>query len=141
TFTAFVRDITARKQAEATRALLSGIIECSDDAIVSKDLEGIVTSWNSGAEKIFGYSSAEIVGRSIRLLIPRDADKEETEILARIRGGESINHYETLRIRKDGKPIEVSLTVSPLKDAAGKIIGVSKIARDISARKHAEQHL
>ncbi|HXJ40594.1 MAG TPA: PAS domain S-box protein, partial [Bryobacteraceae bacterium] len=140
-FTGFVRDVSERKEAEATRALLAGIVECSDDAIISKTLDGIVTSWNAGAETIFGYSSSEMIGTSINLLIPSDARNEETEILARIQRGDSISHYETVRLQKGGHRIHVSLAISPLKDAAGRIIGVSKTARDIGERKRAEQRL
>jgi PAS domain S-box-containing protein len=140
-FTGFVRDITERKRAEAERALLAGIVQFSDDAIISESLDGVVTSWNAGAERVFGYSSEEIIGHSIGILIPPEATKEEMEILARIQTGESTEHYETERVKKDGNRVAVSLTVSPLKDAAGKIIGASKIVRDITDRKRAEQRL
>ncbi|MGH9667619.1 MAG: PAS domain S-box protein, partial [Bryobacteraceae bacterium] len=134
-------DITERKRTEVERVLLAGIVESSDDAIISKSLDGIVMSWNAGAVKIFGYSATEMIGQPVSLLIPPDAPDEEPEILARIRRGESIDHYETIRIRKDGTPIHVSLSVSPLKDEAGKIIGASKITRDITERKQASEKL
>lgn len=134
-------DITDRKRAQAAQALLAGIVEFSDDAIISKTLEGVVTTWNAGAERIFGYRPDEMVGKPVGILIPPDSGNEEPEILARIIRGECISHYETVRVRKDGQRIDVSLTVSPVKDADGKIISVSKIARDISHRKRAEEAL
>jgi PAS domain S-box-containing protein len=118
---------------------LSAIIESADDAIISKTLEGIITSWNSGAQRIFGYAADEIIGKPVTVLIPPEYIDEEPEILARIRVGERIDHYETVRLAKDGSFIDISLTVSPIKDAQGTIIGASKIARDISARKQAEE--
>jgi len=117
---------------------LSAVIESADDAIISKTLNGIITSWNSGAERIFGYEAREIIGKPVTLLIPPDHIDEEPEILRRIKAGERIEHYETVRVRKDGTLVDISLTVSPIKDATGTIIGASKIARDIGARKHAE---
>jgi PAS domain S-box-containing protein len=134
-------DITERKRAEAVRAFLARIVESSDDAIVSKTLDGIVMSWNMGAEKMFGYSESEMVGQPINLLIPPGTHDEEPEILARVRRGETLNHYETTRMRKDGTTIDVSLAVSPLTDGQGKIIGASKIARDITERKRASERL
>jgi PAS domain S-box-containing protein len=131
-------DLTDRKAAENDRAYFAAIIESSDDAIVSKNLNGIVTSWNRGAEAIFGYRSDEIVGRPIYLLFPPDRLEEEKLILERIRRGERVDHFETVRRRKDGRDIEVSLTVSPVRDDRGQIIGVSKIARDISEKRRAE---
>jgi two-component system, chemotaxis family, CheB/CheR fusion protein len=119
--------------AEASERL-AAIIESSDDAIVSKDLNGIITSWNAGAQQLFGYSADEIVGKSILTLIPPERQHEEPGILARIRRGERIDHYETVRRKKDGTLFDISVTVSPLKDKTGKIIGASKIARDISDR-------
>jgi PAS domain S-box-containing protein len=118
-------------------AWLAAIVEQSDDAIVSKDLNGIITSWNIGAERIFGYSAAEIVGKSILTLIPRARHPEEDFILAKVRQGERIRHYDTVRQRKDGTLVDVSITVSPIV-VDGKIVGVSKIARDITARKQAQ---
>jgi PAS domain S-box-containing protein len=114
---------------------LDSIVETSDDAIVSKNLDGIVTSWNKGAERVFGYPAREAIGRPITLVIPADRQSEEREILTRIRRGERIDHFETIRQRKDGGLIAVSLTVSPVKDASGKIVGASKIARDITEQK------
>ncbi len=134
------RDITERKKAEQVAQRLVSIVESSDDAIVSKDLNGIIESWNKGAERLFGYSSREIVGRPVSILIPPHREREERAILARIWRGEHIDHFETVRRRKDGTLVDVSLTVSPLRDATGAVIGASKIARDISARKKAEEH-
>jgi PAS domain S-box-containing protein len=127
--------------AEAARHRLAAIVESSDDAIISKDLNGIVTSWNRGAERIFGYSPDEMIGRSITTLIPADHQDEEPRILERIRRGERIEHYETIRQRKDGSLIDISLTVSPIKDDSGRVIGASKIARNIGERKRAERVL
>ncbi len=117
---------------------LASIVESSDDAIVAKDLNGIVTSWNRAAMKLFGYEVAEAIGRSIRIIIPSDRQAEEDLVLARVRRGESVNHFETIRQRKDGTLIPVSLTVSPIHDRHGNVIGASKIARDISERRLAE---
>jgi PAS domain S-box-containing protein len=134
-------DIAERRRAEEYLQRLASIVESSDDAIVSKDLNGIVTSWNPGAQRVFGYAAEEVIGKPITILIPADREKEEPEILARIRRGERIDHYETVRRRKDGSLIDISLTVSPIKNAEGRIIGASKIARDISERKQSrEQH-
>src|SRR5215204_3173 len=134
-------DLTDRKAAENARAYLAAIIESSDDAIVSKNLNGIVSSWNRGAEAIFGYRADEIVGRPIYLLFPPDRFEEENLILERIRRGERVDHFETVRRRKDGRDIDVSLTVSPVRDDCGQIIGVSKIARDITEKRRAESAL
>ena len=120
---------------------LAAIVESSDDAIISKDLNGIVASWNNGAERLFGYAAQEAIGKSIVFLIPLDRRHEETEILERIRRGERIKHYETVRRRNDGSLVEISLTVSPVRDHTGNLIGASKIARDISERKRAEERL
>nr|WP_086494290.1 PAS domain S-box protein [Novosphingobium panipatense] len=117
---------------------LAAIIESSDDAIIGKTLDGIITDWNAGAERIFGYSSSEIVGASIRTLIPEDRRSEEDEIIARLKKGERVEHFETLRRRKDGALIHISLTVSPIKATDGQVIGASKIARDITVRKQTE---
>lgn len=119
---------------------LAAIVESSDDAIVSKDLNGIITSWNAGAERLFGYLADEAVGTSVTMIIPPERQGEEPRILERIRRGENIRHFETVRRRKDGTLVDISLTVSPVKDSQGRIIGASKIARDISERKLAEQH-
>jgi PAS domain S-box-containing protein len=131
-------DLTERSQAEQARQLLASIVESSDDAIVSKDLNGVVDSWNPGAERLFGYTADEVIGKSVTSLFPPDLLNEERAILERIRLGEQIEHYETVRLRKDGSVVDISLTVSPLRNAAGKVTGVSKIARDISARKKVE---
>jgi PAS domain S-box-containing protein len=127
--------------AENTPQRLAAIVESSDDAILSKDLNGIILSWNSGAERLFGYKSEEVLGKSVTILIPEDHLDEEPRILERIRRGERVETYETIRQRKDGSRIDISLTVSPIRDAFGTVIGASKIARDISARKRAEAAL
>jgi PAS domain S-box-containing protein len=119
---------------------LASIVESSDDAIISKTLDGIITSWNKGAERLFGYTAEEAVGRPVTILIPYDRRDEERMILERIGLGERIEHYETVRERKDGSSIDISLTVSPVKNVDGRIVGASKIARDITERKHAEAH-
>jgi PAS domain S-box-containing protein len=133
-----ISDITARKHDEEARTRLAAIVEFSGDAIIGKDLHSTVTSWNNGAQKIFGYSANEMVGRSITQLIPPDRQGEEEEILERIRHGESVEHFETVRITKDGTPLNVSVTVSPIKDEAGTVLGASKIVRDVTERKQAE---
>ncbi len=132
-------DISARRDAESARAYLAAIVESSDDAIVSKDLDGIITSWNRGAKAIFGYTAPEAIGRSIALIYPPDRLHEEDMILGRLRRGERIDHFETVRRRKDGRLIDVSLTISPVRNDAGQIIGASKIARDITDRKRSEE--
>ena len=132
-------EIAKRQYMEERGRLLASIVEFSDDAIISKDLNGIITSWNNGAQRIFGYRAEEIVGHPVLELIPPERQHEEPGILARLRVGERIDHYETVRRRKDGSLVEVSLTVSPLKDDNGKIVGASKIARDITDRKRAQR--
>jgi len=132
------QDVTAHKQAAAASARLAAIVESSSDAIVSKDLNGVITSWNFGAERIFGYAADEALGKPITILIPPERLNEETEILARIRRGERLDHYDTVRQHKDGHFLEVSLSISPLRDGGGRLVGVSKIARDITERKKAE---
>jgi PAS domain S-box-containing protein len=134
-------DITDRKRAEQATARLAAIVESSDDAILSKDLTGRILSWNKGAERLFGYREDEIVGQSVEILIPPSRLEEEPGILARIARGQRVDHYETVRRRKDGTLVEISLTVSPLFDSSGTVIGASKIARDISERRQAEQAL
>jgi PAS domain S-box-containing protein len=131
----------AEHQRETDEALLhlGAIVASSDDAIVSKDLDGIIKSWNPGAERIFGYSAAEAIGKSIRLIIPADRQGEEEEVLRRIRSGKRVDHFETVRQRRDGSLLPISLTVSPVKDRDGRIIGASKIARDITEKKEAEE--
>jgi PAS domain S-box-containing protein len=133
-------DVTDRRETEQR---LAAIIETSDDAIISKTLDGVITTWNSGAERIFGYTAQETIGHSVTMLIPPDRIDEEPGILARIRRGERIEHYDTVRRRKDGSLVDISLSISPIKDLNGNIIGASKIARDITDRKRAEhqQHL
>lgn len=126
-------------EAERAAVILAAVVEFSDDAIVTKDLNGIITSWNPSATRIFGYTSDEAVGRSIKLIIPADRHSEEDEVLRRVRAGERVDHFETVRQKKNGDLVDISLTVSPLKDHSGRIIGASKIARDISERKAAEQ--
>src|ERR1041385_4440681 len=111
---------------------LAALVESADDAIISKTLNGIITSWNKGAERIFGYTPEEVIGKSITILIPEGHDDEEPAILARLKAGERIEHYETIRVRKDGSQVDISLTVSPIIGPGGQIIGASKIARDIS---------
>lgn len=135
------RDITERKQAEAVQSRLAAIIESSGDAIISKTLDGIIQSWNAGAERIFGYSSTEVIGRSVTLIIPAERRDEERDILDRLRRGEHIEHFETVRVAKDGRRIDISLTISPIRDAEGRIVGASKIARDITEKKLAEAAL
>ena len=132
-------EIADRKQAQERAERLAAIVESSDDAIISKDLRGIINAWNRGAEKVFGYSAAEIVGRPMLVLFPPDRGAEEAEILERIARGESVDHYETIRVRKDGTRINVSATISPIRDHSGVIVGASKIARNITERKHAEE--
>ncbi len=130
-----------QREFERLKAHLAAIVESSDDAIVSKDLNGIIMSWNSGAERLFGYSASEIIGQPITTLIPMERRDEETHILSRIRNGERLDHFETERQRKDGTFIHISLTVSPIRDAQGQIIGASKIARNITDRKKTEEQL
>jgi PAS domain S-box-containing protein len=132
---------TRTEQVVTASVLLAAIVESSDDAIIGKDLNGVITSWNRGAEKIFGYNAREMVGTSILRLIPADRLDEENQILQKIRRGESVEHFVTQRQTKDGRLVDVSVTASPIKDAAGKAIGVSKVARDISYRKRAEETL
>src|SRR5258708_4292069 len=132
-------DITERKRAEEVRERLAAVVDSSDDAIISKDLRGTINAWNRGAEKVFGYSASEVLGKSALLLFPPERRNEESEILARIGHGDSIEYFETVRVRKGGKNIDVSVTISPVRDANGAIFGASKIARDITDRKHAEE--
>lgn len=134
-------DISEPKRDEDTAQRLAAIVESSDDAIISKDLSGTIRSWNKGAERIFGYTAEEMIGRSITLLIPTDRLNEEPSIVNRIRKGERIDHYETIRRRKDGTRIHVSLSVSPVKNSSGRVVGASKIARDITEKKEAEDRI
>ncbi len=135
------RDVTERRRAEEAQARLAAIVESSEDAIVSKNLDGIIQSWNAGAERLFGYAPHEAIGRSIMLIIPSDRHDEERGILARIVRGERIEHFDTVRVSKHGRRLDISLTVSPVRDNTGRIIGASKIAHDISERKRAEAAL
>ena len=130
-----------RQKADKAIGLLASIVDSSDDAIVSKTLEGVITSWNAGAERIFGYTAQEAIGQHISMIIPIDRRDEETNILARLSQGERIDHFETVRLRKDGKAIDISVTISPVKDAAGRVVGASKVGRDISERKQTEARI
>jgi PAS domain S-box-containing protein len=136
-----VRDLTGFRQAASAQAYLASIVESSDDAIISKNLDGIIQSANAAAERMFGYTSAELVGRPVRILIPADRQDEEDHILARIRRGDRVDHFETVRMTKDGQLLNVSLTISPVRDASGTIIGVSKVARDITEQRRAASDL
>lgn len=136
-----MRNINERKKTEAEAARLAAIVQFSDDAIIGKDLDGIVTSWNAGAEKVFGYSAHEMIGQPILRLIPPERHHEEIDILSTVRRGDSVRHLDTVRVRKDGRRIDVSITTSAIKDLNGKIIGASKIARDVSERKRVEQQM
>jgi PAS domain S-box-containing protein len=133
------RDVTEHHLATITSRRLAAIVASSDDAIVGKDLNSIITSWNYGAEQIFGYTADEMIGTSIMRLIPPDRQEEEREILSRIRRGERFDHFETIRVAKDGRQLNVSITVSPIKDSTGHVVGASKVARDITERKKAEE--
>jgi PAS domain S-box-containing protein len=135
------RDISDRLQSDELRARLAAIVDCADDAIVGKTVDGIITSWNRGAEQLFGYTAAEAIGQPIFLIIPEDRTAEENSLLARLRRGEKIKHFETVRQTKDGRRVPISLTVSPIRDARGHIIGASKVARDISERMVAHEAL
>src|ERR1700733_3095983 len=135
------RDVSERHLAEITSHRLAAIVASSDDAIIGKDLDGIITSWNFGAERIFGYTADEMIGTSIMRLIPPDRQSEEIEILSRIRRGECFDHFETIRVAKDGRQLNLSITVSPIKDSAGHVVGASKVARDITERKKVEAAL
>jgi PAS domain S-box-containing protein len=134
-------DITERKRAEEATRLLAAIVESSHDAIVSKSLNGVITSWNKGAERLFGYAAEEAVGQNITLIIPPERHGEERAIIEQLTRGERIDHFETVRMRKDGSLLDVSLTISPMKDASGRVVGASKLARDITERKRAEEAL
>ena len=133
--------ITNLKSPELAQYWLAALIESADDAIISKTLEGIITSWNKGAQRIFGYTADEVIGKPVTILIPKGHEDEEPTILARLRAGDRIEHYETVRVRKDGKLIDISLTVSPIRDSKDEIVGASKIARDITEQKRAREDL
>ena len=136
-----VRDITEQKRTRAAQAYLAAIVDSSDDAILSKDLDGIIQSCNARAEQMFGYKADELIGHSIRILIPPERQEEEDDILARIRRGERVDHFETVRVTKDSRPLDISLSVSPVRDSDGRVVGVAKIARDITERKRLEREL
>ncbi len=137
----FTRDVTSERALEATNRLRGAIIESCDDAVISKDLNGVITSWNGGAERIFGYTASEAIGKPVMMLIPGNRHNEEPEVLNKIRSGQRIDHYETVRQRKDGKLIDISLTVSPVVDSTGRLIGAAQIARDISGAKRDQKRL
>jgi PAS domain S-box-containing protein len=138
---AVTRDTTGRKRAEEAQHRLASIVESSDDAIISKDLNGIITTWNAGAEQIFGFTAREAIGQPVSIIIPPELQDEEAEILARLRRGQPIHHYDTIRRTKSGARRHMSLTISPLRDSHGRIVGASKIARDITERRRAERAL
>jgi PAS domain S-box-containing protein len=139
--TSAIRDVTERKLVEESRFRLAAIVESSEDAIISKSLDAVIVSWNAAAQHIFGYTEQEAVGRPITILIPSELWEEENKILERLRAGERIDHFETVRVTKAGNKINVSLSVSPIKDSTGRIVGFSKIARDITQRKRTEDAL
>jgi two-component system, cell cycle sensor histidine kinase and response regulator CckA len=134
-------DITDRKRAETLRELLAAVVESSDDAIIGKSMDGTITSWNAGAERLFGYSPFEALGKSVLLLVPPERVREESEIMARIKRGERVDHFETVRLRKDGQSVDISVTVSPIRNNRGVIVGASKIARDITESNRAKERL
>lgn len=136
-----VQDITDRKRIEEATGLLSAIVASSEDAIISKTLDGVITSWNAGAQRLFGYSAEEAIGQHITLVIPEERQSEEADILDRLRRGQLVDHFHTIRRRKDGTLLDVSLSISPVRDSSGQIIGASKVARDITAQKRAEREL
>jgi PAS domain S-box-containing protein len=136
-----LQDITERKRAETAVLRLAAIVESSDDTIISKDLNGVITSWNAGAQRTFGFTEAEAVGQPMTIIIPPELLDEETRILQGLRAGEHIQHYETVRVTKQGKRVDVSLTISPMKDSDGRVVGASKIARDITERRRTEEAL
>ena len=138
---AIARDITVRRQAEEVRTHLAAIVESSEDAILSKTLDGVITSWNRGAERLYGYTAAEMVGQPLTRLIPPELADDLPQILARLRQGEFLDHYETQRVTKDGTRLDIALTISPIQNDAGQISGASTIARDITARKQAAAEL
>jgi PAS domain S-box-containing protein len=137
----FFDDISERKRAERATGLLAAIVDSSDDAIISGNLDGIITSWNNGAERLFGFTAQEVIGRHITLIIPPGRWDEEAAMLERLRRGEHVHHFETVRYHKDRTPLDVSLSMSPVKAADGTIIGASKVARDIAERKRSERAL
>ena len=140
-YISFCSDITKRVKLEEQQALFVSIVNSSEDAIITRDLQGLITSWNHGAENLFGYKTEEALGKNNSMLVPNDKLKEESDIMQRVMQGESINHYDTQRIKKDGELINISLTISPIKDSKNNIIGASKIERDITARKLIEEEI
>ena len=132
-------DLTERRRAEVESAQLAAIVASSDDAIISKTLEGRVTSWNEGASRIFGWEASEMIGQPILRIIPPELHDEEVEILARLRRGERIEHFDTVRLAKDGRRVDISLAVLPIRDSSGRVTGASKVARDVTERKEAEK--
>ncbi len=132
------RERRDRRRAEAISAYLASIVQSCDDAIIGKTLDGIVVSWNAGAERVYGYTAEEMIGRSVSILIPAYRPEELVGILEKIRCGESVDDFETVRLRKDGSPVELSLTISPIRDATGQVVGASTVARDITRRKQEE---
>jgi len=138
-YLAFITDITERKKSQELSDRMAAIVQSSDDAIIAKTLNGTITSWNTAAEKLFGYTEEEIIGQSIMKLIPKDREDEESEIISKLRRGEKIDHFETQRVTKEGKLLDISLTISPIRDSKGTVIGASKIARDITSRKKSEE--
>jgi len=137
----FFHDTRERKQAEQTTGLLAAIVESSDDAIIGQNLDGIITSWNTGAERIFGFAAREAIGQHILIIVPSDRWEEEARILEQLKRGERVEHFETVRKHKDGAKLDIALTISPLRDATGRLVGSSKVARDITRRKQAERAL
>jgi PAS domain S-box-containing protein len=135
------RDISDRKRLESGNARLAAIVESSDDSIISKDLRGTVETWNDGAERVYGYTAEEAIGRNISFLLPADRIQEEEEILERVARGERVDHFETTRLRKDGSLIDVSVTISPIRDTSGRIVGASHVARDITERRELEEQI
>ncbi|MBC8120133.1 MAG: PAS domain S-box protein, partial [Burkholderiaceae bacterium] len=125
------------RNADRASALLAAIVSSSDDAIISKTLDGIITSWNASAERLFGYTADEAIGQPMTLIIPLARRNEETDILRRIRSGRRVEHFETMRVAKDGRELHVSLTISPVHDRDGRVIGASKVSRDITPQKRA----
>jgi PAS domain S-box-containing protein len=140
-FVGILMDVTERRRAEQATRLLAAVVESSHDAIVSKNLDGVITSWNKGAERLFGYTAEEAVGQNITLIIPPDRRDEERTIVERLTRAERVDHFDTVRMRKDGSLLDVVLTISPIKDAADRVVGASKLARDITERKRAEEAL
>jgi two-component system, cell cycle sensor histidine kinase and response regulator CckA len=134
-----IRDISERRRTEEDLRRLAAIVACSDDAIIGKTLEGIITSWNFGAERMYGYSAKEAIGQSVKMLVPSDRPDEIAAVLDRLKRGEAVDHFETVRVRRDGRQFYVEITASPIRDPAEKIVGASTVGRDISERKRREE--